>query len=224
MKLYASILLASMCAGTPALASGPDSFLCKQLTGAEAKAFDTGEWPNSGPLMLINGIAMGAYLGASGRKYSDLDKASANEPFKRLFIYCQNNPNEIAIDAATVSVKSSQENARPIAAVDAPTASEIARALSKKRTELEQEAWWDEHMAGKSMSLTGTVDEVEKGTFSGYWVRLDIGHDIRVRCGMSAKWKSVAANLRKGQKFTCQGKVDRTWIALFGIMFQMDAG
>lgn len=109
------------------------------------------------------------------------------------------------------------------AAQDTITAREIEAGVSDEKTELQQESWWEEVMAGKVHRITGTITDVEKGTFSGYWVTLDIGRDIMVRCGLSGKWKSQVERLRKGGKFTCPGYPSSTWTSLFGIGFSMDA-
>lgn len=144
------------------------------------------------------------------------------------YSYCQDNPSLNAMDAAILAATTpktknavADQVAQPMKVVSAAT---LSSALSSKKTELEQEAWWEQNMAGKTMEFTGKVRDVEKGTFSGFWVSLDLGHDIRVRCGMSNKWKETVTKLRKGQSFTCKGEVARTWVAMFGIVFQVDAG
>ena len=105
---------------------------------------------------------------------------------------------------------------------DTITAREIASGISENNTELQQEAWWEEHMARKRHEITGRIDDVSEGTFSGYWVDLKIGRDITVRCGMDDEHKSIVVPLRKGQQFTCKGVVSGTWTALFGVMFSME--
>lgn len=107
---------------------------------------------------------------------------------------------------------------------DSITAKQISAGLSDNKTELEQEAWWAENMAGKLHEITGRVSDVEKGTFSGYWVTLDIGRDIMVRCGMSNRWDGIAQKIKKGQKHTCRGYVGKSWTAILGIAFSLDAG
>ena len=110
------------------------------------------------------------------------------------------------------------------AVADTITAKEIAAGVSDSKTELEQEAWWDDNMAGKLHEITGTVSDVEKGTFSGYWVTLNAGRNIMVRCGMSSKWDGIVQKIKKGQKYTCKGYVSSTWTAVFGTTFSVDAG
>lgn len=110
------------------------------------------------------------------------------------------------------------------AIADQFTAKQIAAELSDSKTTLEQEAWWKENMAGQVRDLTGKVTDVEKGTFSGYWVTLDIGRNIMVRCGMSSKWDGIVQKIRKGQQYTCRGYVSDTWTSMFGIGFSADAG
>jgi hypothetical protein len=110
------------------------------------------------------------------------------------------------------------------ASADSITAKEIAAGISTSKTELDQEAWWDANMAGKLHDITGKVDNVEKGTFSGYWVTLDIGRGIMVRCGMSSRWNGYVQKIKKGQKYTCKGYVSGTWTSAFGVAFSVDAG
>lgn len=79
-------------------------------------------------------------------------------------------------------------------------------------------------MAGKYHTVVGKVLDVEQGTFSGFWVDLDIGKNIMMRCGLSDAWKHAARAIRKGAKFTCRGDVAKTWTSIMGIGFSMDAG
>jgi len=123
----------------------------------------------------------------------------------------------LAICALPQSVKA--EDAKPTI-----TAKQIAAGLSQSKTELEQEEWWDENMAGKYHTVIGKVTDVQKGSLSGFWVNLDIGRNILVRCGLSDAWKHAAREIRKGNAFTCRGDVSRTWTQIFGIAFSMDAG
>lgn len=108
------------------------------------------------------------------------------------------------------------------AAADTMSAKAIAAGVSDQKTEMAQEAWWDEHMANKVHEITGRVTDVQEGTFSGYWVQMDIGRGIGVQCGLPSEMKPVAAGLRKGAKFTCNGEVANTWSAVFGVSFIMD--
>jgi hypothetical protein len=107
---------------------------------------------------------------------------------------------------------------------DTITAAEIAAGISREKTELEQETWWDEHMGGKTHQISGDVTDVEKGTFSGYWVDLDIGRNIRVRCGFNKGGEETVKSLRKGSRLTCKGKVGNTWTSIFGVLFTMESG
>lgn len=107
---------------------------------------------------------------------------------------------------------------------DTISAKEIAAGVSDSKTELDQEAWWNENMAGKLHELTGKVHDVEKGTFSGYWVTLDLKNGIMVRCGMSSQWDGIVQKIKKGQQYTCKGYVSNTWTAVFGLTFSVDAG
>lgn len=122
----------------------------------------------------------------------------------------------IAISAAVLALAAAP------AAADTITAKEIAAGLSDRKTELAQKAWWDEHLKNRRHEITGKIDDVEEGTFSGYWVNLDIGQGIRVQCGMSNAYKAVVMDLGKGQRFTCKGKVGNTWTAIFGVQFIMN--
>ncbi|RJG43723.1 hypothetical protein [Mesorhizobium sp. DCY119] len=110
------------------------------------------------------------------------------------------------------------------AVADTITAKEIAAGVSESKTELEQESWWEEHMGGKTHEISGKVAEVEKGTFSGYWVGLNIGRNIRVQCGFGDEFKSTVQSLRKGANFTCKGEVSNTWTSIFGVVFTMEGG
>jgi hypothetical protein len=65
---------------------------------------------------------------------------------------------------------------------------------------------------------------VEKGTFSGYWVNLDIGRNIKLRCGVEGESEAIAKSLKKGAPFTRKGKVGSSWTAVFGVMFTMEGG
>ena len=113
--------------------------------------------------------------------------------------------------------------AEPLAA-DTITAAEIAAGISDNKTELEQESWWDDHMAGKEHEITGVVDDVEKGTFSGYWVRLAIGRNMDLRCGLEDEDEAVVRSLHKGDRFTCRGKAGNTWVSFMGVTFSMEGG
>jgi PAN domain len=107
---------------------------------------------------------------------------------------------------------------------DTITAAEIAAGVSADKTELEQERWWDEHMGGKTHRISGEVYDVEKGSFSGYWVKLDIGRGMHVLCGFEDEAEAAVKSLRKGDRFTCKGKVAGSWTSLMGIMFSMEGG
>ena len=107
---------------------------------------------------------------------------------------------------------------------DTITAAEIASGVSADKTELEQERWWDEHMGGKTHKISGEVYDVEKGSFSGYWVKLDIGRGMHVLCGFEDEAEAAVKSLRKGDRFTCKGKVAGSWTSLMGIMFSMEGG
>lgn len=124
----------------------------------------------------------------------------------------------IAIVAGAIFLSAGVANA------DTISGKEIAAGVSDSKTELEQESWWDENMGGKLHEITGTVTDVEKGTFSGYWVTLDAGRNIMVRCGMSGQWDGIVQKIKKGQKYACKGYVSGTWTAIFGIAFSVDAG
>jgi hypothetical protein len=106
---------------------------------------------------------------------------------------------------------------------DTITAGEIAAGISSDKTELEQETWWDERMGNKTHKISGDVTDVEKGTFSGYWVDLDIGRNMRVRCGFDRGVEDSVKSLRKGSRMTCNGKVSNTWTSIFGVMFDMES-
>lgn len=108
------------------------------------------------------------------------------------------------------------------ALADTITAKTIAAGVSERKTELEQTAWWEEHMAGKLHEVSGKVADVEEGTFSGYWVNMKIGRDITVQCGLGSEFKATAVALRKGSPFTCRGTVSSTWTAIFGVHFIME--
>jgi len=108
------------------------------------------------------------------------------------------------------------------AMADTISAKEIAAGVSDRKTELEQTAWWDDHMAGKFHEISGKVADVEEGSFSGYWVNLKIGRNITVQCGLADEFKATAVALRKGSPFTCKGTVASSWTALFGVSFIMD--
>jgi hypothetical protein len=112
--------------------------------------------------------------------------------------------------------------AQSAAAEDTVSGRIIATVLSDRYTELEQETWWEENMAGRPHQITGRVEDVTKGTFSGYWVNLNVGSDIIVRCGLGGEHEEIARYLKKGQAFTCRGEPSDTWTAIFGIMFEMD--
>ncbi len=105
---------------------------------------------------------------------------------------------------------------------DTITATEIAAGISQSKTEMAQEAWWDEHMAGKPHRITGRVKDVEEGSFSGFWVNMGIGRKIDVRCGLNDEDKAIAMNLRKGDRFQCEGIAASTWTAMFGVLFTME--
>lgn len=107
---------------------------------------------------------------------------------------------------------------------DTISAAAIANGLSSTKTALMKERWWREHMAGKPHQMTGRIIDVESGALSGYWVSLDVGKDIRVRCGLSTKWDNQVEKLRKGERFTCNGYTANTWTEMFGIVFSIDAG
>lgn len=109
------------------------------------------------------------------------------------------------------------------AAADTITAKEIASGLSDRNTELAQQAWWDEHMKEQRHEITGRVKDVEAGTLSGYWVKLDIGRKVNVRCGLGDEFSEEVVALKKGASYTCKGAVGYTWTALFGLAFDMDA-
>ncbi|MFM2278488.1 MAG: hypothetical protein RLZZ444_719, partial [Pseudomonadota bacterium] len=72
-----------------------------------------------------------------------------------------------------------------VASDDTITAKEIAAGISQSKTEMAQVAWWDERMSGKLHRITGRVKDVEEGSFSGFWVNMDIGRKIEVRCGLN---------------------------------------
>ncbi|KAB2788120.1 hypothetical protein F9K97_03170 [Brucella anthropi] len=178
----------------------------------------------------VNIVALGSYLSETGRKFAELTTKESESIYLSLYLTCQENPEMPAIDAAVLSgkhIRSQSTETSTAPTVDAPpsiTASEIAAGISKKKTELEQEKWWESNMSGKTYQLTGKVTEVEKGTFSGYWVDVDIGRSILVRCGMSSKWTDQVSKIKKGQTFTCVGEVANTWTSFFKTMFQVDAG
>ncbi|TPO02197.1 hypothetical protein [Mesorhizobium sp. B1-1-5] len=108
------------------------------------------------------------------------------------------------------------------AAADTITAKEIAAGISSGKTELEQESWWDANMGGRLHEISGKVADVQAGTLSGYWVHLDIGKGIKTMCGFETEQKSVVQSLRKGDRFTCKGKVSSTWTVVFGPSFNVD--
>ncbi len=178
----------------------------------------------------VNIVALGSYLSSTGRKFSDLSTEESQSIYLSLYLTCQENADMSAIDAAALSgkhIKTKTGEPTEEHQSDKPlkiTASEIASGISRKKTELEQETWWENNMSGKVYQLTGKVTEVEKGTFSGYWVDLDIGRGILVRCGMSSKWTEQVSKIKKGQTFTCTGEVASTWTSVFKTMFQVDAG
>ncbi|MCX2696404.1 hypothetical protein [Ochrobactrum chromiisoli] len=178
----------------------------------------------------VNIVALGSYLSETGRKFSELTTKESESIYLSLYLTCQENPEMPAIDAAVLSgkhIRSQSTETLTAPTVDAPptiTASEISAGISKNKTELEQEKWWESNMSGKTYQLTGKVTEVEKGTFSGYWVDVDIGRSILVRCGMSSKWTDQVSKIKKGQTFTCVGEVANTWTSFLKTMFQVDAG
>ena len=178
----------------------------------------------------VNIVALGSYLSNTGKKFADLTTEESASIYASLYALCEANPNMPAIDAAVSIGK--HPSPSPVVEDTSPqgdkpltiTAAEIASGISRNKTEIEQEAWWEANMSGKTYQLTGKVAEVEKGTFSGFWVDLDIGRNILARCGMSSKWTDTVSKLKKGQTFTCTGTVARTWTSLFKTMFQVDAG
>lgn len=177
----------------------------------------------------VNIVALGSYLATTGKKFSDLTTKEFESIYVNLKAACEESPETPAIDVAVLSgkgiTKTSLDAAPPETATPLTiTSAEIASGISKNKTELEQEAWWDETMAGKTYKLTGKVTEVEKGTFSGYWVNLNIGRNIMVRCGMSSDWEATVKKIKKGQQFSCIGEVSKTWTSVFGTTFSVDAG
>ncbi|TPK15157.1 hypothetical protein FJ872_19350 [Mesorhizobium sp. B2-5-9] len=105
---------------------------------------------------------------------------------------------------------------------DSITAKEIAAGISDEKTELEQESWWKDNMAEKRHEITGKVTDVEEGSFSGYWIDLDIGRNLRLRCGLPDAYKSTAMLQKKGKPFTCKGVTSTSWTSVFGKVFTMD--
>ncbi|WP_152544424.1 hypothetical protein [Brucella rhizosphaerae] len=217
---------------TPAMSS---SFLCSSYAESTEDAFTNGGEITSKTdhgLNQVTMLAIGAYLAVKKIPFSKAGATIQGDAFKNFYSYCLKHPDELAVDAAVnaslnetiTQLDAADVDKTPPTKIPAKiTADEIAKGLSRKKTELEQEAWWDEKMAGKTYQLTGKVTEVEKGTFSGYWVNLDIGKNIMVRCGMSSEWEDVVKKIKKGQQFSCTGEVSSTWTSVFGITFRVDA-
>lgn len=114
--------------------------------------------------------------------------------------------------------------ATSLAAADTFSSKQIRAGVSSEKTQIEQQAWWDKEMSGKLMDFTGTIKDVEKGTFSGYWVTLNLGNNVRALCGMSSQWAEIVTKFKKGQKYTCRGYVSETWSDFYGVAFKVNAG
>ncbi|SBW14303.1 putative secreted protein [Brucella sp. 10RB9215] len=180
-------------------------------------------------------LAMGAFLARKGMRFSRATSADQTTAFVSMYRFCQRNPNELAVDAAIMAATPVTDNkqvtqdepkreTKPEPKPHSITAAEILSGINRNKTELEQQAWWDKNMSGQIYELTGAVTEVEEGMLSGYWVDLDLGRNVLVRCGMSRQWSDIVTKLHKGDKFTCKGKVDRSWTSFYKTMFQVDAG
>lgn len=179
-------------------------------------------------------LATGASLAMSRTLYSDASDAQKADPSAMLYETCAINLDARAADIAiSMTWKDRQPAAARASKATEPapkpngptiTAKEIAAGVSASKTEIEQEQWWKENMAGKFHTVVGKVSDVKEGTFSGYWVDLDIGRNVLVRCGLSRAWAAAAAKIKKGNSFTCHGTVAKSWTAIFGIAFSMDAG
>lgn len=232
------------CAGAAVLcaasALAEEKFTCSDyIRGTESAYLHGGELmsaTNHG-LNQVTMLAMGAFLAKKGMRFSRATSADQTTAFVSMYRFCQRNPNELAVDAAIIAAAPVTDNSqvtqeepkRETEAEPKPqphiiTAAEILSGINRNKTELEQQAWWDKNMSGQIYELTGAVTEVEEGMLSGYWVDLDLGRNVLVRCGMSRRWTDVVTKLHKGDKFTCKGKVDRSWTSFYKTMFQVDAG
>lgn len=222
---------------------------CKDYLAGAREAIATKkleEYVNRPTISQLHALATGAFLAVSKTRYSDATDAQKAEPAARLAEACALQPEaraaDVAISVAWELKKSSETASAKLPAADAsapaaplatsqpksagPTiyAKQIAAGLSDTKTQLEQEKWWKEHMAGKFRAFTGKVKDVKEGSLSGYWVNIDIGRNILVRCGLSDAWKHAAQAIKKGGTFTCRGDVSDSWTSIFGITFSMDAG
>ncbi|KAB2779416.1 hypothetical protein [Brucella anthropi] len=224
--IWSSLILSLL--STHANAEGLPTVKCSEyLALMQKENADENSKNHSSAFLLLNGVALGAYLSVADRKAAEVAEGEDVALYKRYYEYCQKNPEKSAIDGAVIAANAKDGSSKSSDAdEDAPTvtAEEIAKGTSQKKTELEQEAWWEENMAGKTLQFVGKVKDVQKGSFSGYWVNIDIGKNIRVRCGMSSDWQEKVTKIKKGQSFTCKGEVSRTWTSIFGTTFQVDAG
>jgi len=105
-----------------------------------------------------------------------------------------------------------------------PTAREIRTNLSDQRTEAQREVWWDRNMAGRPIEYVGTVDDVEKGFFSGGSVRMILDGDLSASCDVDDAGFEIAITLNKGQAIQCRGTASSSYVKFFGAHFQINDG
>lgn len=108
------------------------------------------------------------------------------------------------------------------AAADTIGAGEILAGIDKRKTDLARERWWKTNMAGKTHAITGRVKDVREGALSGFWVEMDIGGSVTLRCGLDDAAADTAMDIAKGEIVTCQGEVGPTWTEIFGVTFSID--
>lgn len=224
MLAAALLLFAGQASATP--------MLCSQYVNEMGEAIAKGtslEALKKQPFLFSNVLAYGAYARETGKKYSELSNDEQQSIGSALYTQCMDRSSEPLWDVA-VTLNFQREEPKPVQIAQSPsqeyttmTGRQIAAGVSSDKTEMEQEQWWKDNIKGRNLSITGKVSDVEEGTFSGYWVTLDIGRNVDLRCGLGDRWKSTAQKLRKGVEFTCKGKGGNTWTSFFGILFQMDA-
>lgn len=209
---------------------------CETYLQDAAKAQAAGtldEFLNQPTISSIHLLATGADLALSRISFSNMSAEQRGDVVARLAIACGNQPQsraaDVAIAIAWAKYSTTEKAVTPDKTdPDQPTpqiitAEQINAGLSSTKTELEHERWWNEIMSRKLVAVHGTVVQVERGTFSGYWVNLDIGRNIRVRCGMDDAFESIAQALKKGSAYTCTGIASSTWTTILGITFSIEA-